>query len=118
MAVATGYTNSAVATASYTLVGSPSALSAPATAIATPDATLNAVVNTLGITGSYVFHYGTTSIALTSTTAATALPASTAPVAASAKLTTLATKTTYYFQVVVTTAGGSSSGSILSFTTN
>jgi uncharacterized repeat protein (TIGR03803 family) len=52
IAVVTGYTNSAVATAAYTLVGSPSALSAPATAIATPDATLNAVVNTLGITGS------------------------------------------------------------------
>ena len=118
IAVATGYTASAAASAAYTLVGSPSALSAPATAIATPDATLNAVVNTLGLTGSYLFHYGTSSTALTSSTAATALTASSAPVAASAKLTTLAAKTTYYFQVVVTTAGGSSSGSTLSFTTN
>lgn len=118
IAVATGYTASAAASATYTLVGSPSALSAPATAIATPDATLNAVVNTLGLTGSYLFHYGTSSTALTSSTAATALTASSAPVAASAKLTKLAAKTTYYFQVVVTTAGGSSSGSTLSFTTN
>ena len=118
IAVATGYTASAAASAAYTLVGSPSALSAPATAIATPDATLNAVVNTLGLTGSYLFHYGTSSTALTSSTAATALTASSAPVAASAKLTKLAAKTTYYFQVVVTTAGGSSSGSTLSFTTN
>ena len=118
IAVATGYTASAAASAAYTLVGSPSALSAPATAIATPDATLNAVVNTLGLTGSYLFHYGTSSTVLTSSTAATALTASSAPVAASAKLTTLAAKTTYYFQVVVTTEGGSSSGSTLSFTTN
>ena len=117
-AVATRYTNTAVASAAYKLVGSPSALSAPAASIATPDATLNAIVNTLGLTGSYLFHYGTSSTALTSSTAATALAASTAPMAASAKLATLAAKTTYYFQVVVTTAGGTSSGSILSFTTN
>jgi hypothetical protein len=40
------------------------------------------------------------------------------PVAVSAKLTTLATKTKYYFQVVVTTAAGTSSGVVQSFTTN
>jgi WD40 repeat protein len=118
IAVAAGYTDSAFASAAYTLVGSPSALSAPATAIATPNATLNAVVNTLGLAGSYVFHFGTSSTALTGSTAATALAASTAPVPVSAELTTLAAKTTYYFQVVVNTAGGTSSGSILSFKTD
>ena len=72
--------------------------------------TRETVVNPLGLTGSYLFHHGTSG---------TALSASTAPVAATVKSTTLAAKTTYYFQlVVVTTAGGSGSGSILSFTTN
>jgi len=118
IAVASGYTESAVATESYTLVGSPSVLSAPATAISTPDATLNAVINTLGLKGSYVFQYGTSSTALTTSTAKTSLSASATPVAVSAKLTTLKTKTTYYYQVVVTTAGGTSSGSVLSLTTN
>jgi hypothetical protein len=118
IAVATGHTKSAVASAVYTLIGSPSALSAPATAIATPKATLNAVVDTLGLAGSYVFQYGTSPTELTSTTTKTTLAASGASVKASAQLTTLKAKTKYYFQVVVTTAGGTSSGSVLSFTTN
>jgi len=118
IAVATGYTDSATASATYTLVGSPSALSSPATAIATPEATLNAYVNTFGLAGSYYFQYGTSSTALTSTTAKTALSAVATPVAAAAKLTTLKTKTTYYYQVVLTTAGGTAESSILSFTTN
>ena len=118
IALATGYTASAVAAASYTLIGSPSALAAPATAVSTSDATLNALVNTLGVTGSYIFQYGTWSTALTSSTPPTTLSASTIPVAAAAKLTTLQAKTTYHYRVVVTTVGGTSSGSILSFTTN
>jgi len=118
IAVATGYNNSVVATAAYKLIGTPSALAAPATLIATPDATLNAIVNTLGLTGTCYFQYGTSSAALTALTAKTALAAVATPVAASAKLTALKTKTTYYFQVVVATAGGTALGEILSFTTN
>jgi hypothetical protein len=76
------------------------------------------VVNTLGLTGSYIFQYGKSSTALTTSTSKTALSASTALVKASAQLTGLSTKTTYYFQVVATTAGGSCSSSVLSFTTN
>jgi hypothetical protein len=118
IAIASGFSSSAVATATYASIGSPSALAAPATAVATPDATLNAVVNTLGLSGSYYFQYGTASTALSSFTAKTALGSLTTPVAASATLTTLKSKTTYYFQVVVATAGGTATGEVLSFTTN
>ncbi len=118
IAQAPGYAESAVAAAGYAIVGSPSALAAPATAVSTSDASLNAVVNTLGVTGSYFFQYGTSSTALTSNTPKTPLSASTAPVNVSAQLTGLAAKTTYYFQVVVTTKSGISSGAVLSFTTN
>ena len=118
IAVAPGYSSSAVAKATYEILGSPSCLSAPATSISTPGTTLNAVVNTLGLTGSYIFQYGKSSTALTTSTSKTALSASTALVKASAQLTGLSTKTTYYFQVVATTAGGSCSSSVLSFTTN
>jgi hypothetical protein len=97
----------------------------PASSIGTPNATLNALVNTFGMTGSYYFEYGTSSTALTSTTAKTALPMSSlgsrigvAPVPVGAKLTGLTTKTTYYYQVVITTSAGISSGAVLSFTTN
>ena len=118
IAVAANYTNSAIASASYTLVGSPTALAAPATAISTPDATLNAIVNTQGLAGSYVFQYGTSSAALTSTTAKTTLGASTLAQSVNTQLTGLKAKTRYYYQVVVTTTGGTGTGAMLSFTTN
>jgi Chitobiase/beta-hexosaminidase C-terminal domain/Bacterial Ig-like domain (group 3)/Beta-propeller repeat len=103
--------------AAYTIVGSPSVLAGPATAIGAADATLNAYVNTLGLAGTWYFQYGTSSTALTSATAKTALGASTNRTQVSTQLTTLKANTTYYYQVVVTTAGGTTSGRILSFTT-
>jgi len=118
IAVAPSHANSPVAKAAYEIVGSPSCLASPATSISTPDTTLNAVVNTLGLTGSYIFQYGTSSTALTTSSAKTALSAYTAPVKASVQLTNLTGKTTYYFRAEVTTAGGACSGAILSFTTN
>jgi len=118
LAIAPGYGNSKAASLNLTIVGSPSALAAPATAIATPDATLNAVVNTLGLAGSYYFQYGTSGAALTTLTAKAALSGAATPVAVSAKLATLKTKTTYYFQVVVATAAGTALGEILNFTTD
>jgi hypothetical protein len=102
----------------YTIIGSPSVLASPATAIGTTNATLNAFVNTLGLTGSYYFQYGTTSTGLTSTTAKTALSASTTRAEVSTSLTTLTAATKYYYQVVVTTAGGTTNGTIQSFITN
>ena len=118
IATATGYAPSAVVTASYTSIGSPSALAAPATALGTTNATLNAVAYTQGLAGSYYFQYGTSSAALTSSTAKVTLSATATGQAAAAALTTLKSKTTYYFQVVVSTAAGTGSGEILSFTTN
>ena len=118
IAVSSHDADSVEASAVYTIVGSPAVLGAPATAISTPKATLNAYVNTLGLAGSYSFRYGTSSTALTSTSPTTALGASTARAMVSTQLTALVTKTTYYYQVVVTTAGGTTAGSIVSFTTN
>jgi len=117
IAVETGDTNSSVATAAYQIAGSPYALALPASAIGTTAATLNAVVNPGALTGTYVFHYGTSSSALTLSTAATSIGPWTEAEQVSAPLTGLAAKTTYYFQVVVTTNGGVSSGFVQSFTT-
>jgi hypothetical protein len=102
----------------YTIIGSPAVLAAPATAIGTAGATLNAFVNDLGLAGTYYFQYGTSSTALTSSTTKTALGASTTRAQVSAALSTLAASTTYYYQVVVTTAGGTTTGAVLSFKTN
>ncbi len=117
IAVETGYTNSAAATAAYTIVGSPTALASGATALTATSATLNGIVNTEGIVGSYQFDNGTSATALTSTTTSVTLPASSQNVAAATTLTGLTTNTTYYFKVVVTTAGGTASGTVLSFKT-
>jgi hypothetical protein len=118
VAIAEHDADSSEATAAYTIIGSPSVLGGPASAISTTGATLNAFVNTSGLAGSYYFVYGTSATALTTSTAKTALGASSTRVQAAAKLTTLTTKTKYYYQVVVSTAGGSAASGILSFTTN
>jgi hypothetical protein len=117
--------SSSVATASYSLVTAPTVLAAPASAIGTSKATLNALVNTFGMTGSFYFEYGTSSTALTNSTATTTLPASPlgsriglAPVPVSASITGLATKTTFYYRVVVSTPAGGSIAKVLSFKTN
>jgi len=102
----------------YVFAGTPTVLAYPATAIKTPAATLNAVVNTLGISGTYYFQYGTAAAALTKLTPVKALSASSNSVQVSAAITGLVSKTTYYFQVVVTTKSGTSTGEILSFTAN
>jgi hypothetical protein len=117
-AIQTGYTNSAVVSAAYMIIGSPSALAAPATSISTSGAMLNAMVNTFGLAGSYVFQYGTSSTALNTSTPKTALAASMAAVSVSRQLTGLTTRTTYYYRVVVTTTGGTGTCAVLSFTTN
>jgi hypothetical protein len=116
---------SAVVSATYTLLGAPAALGAPATAVSTTGATLHGWVNTFGMAGSYFFHYGTSSSALTKTTPAVALTGSAvgsvlsfAPVSASTSVTGLTTKTTYYFEVVVSTAAGWTTGAVQSFKTN
>jgi hypothetical protein len=104
--------------AEYTIIGSPTVLAGPATAVGTTGATLNAYVNTAGVVGSYAFHYGTSATALTTATTAAALSASATRTTASAALTALKSSTKYYYQVVVTTAGGTTAGAVGSFTTN
>ena len=61
----TGAPNGNVATAYYSFITAPTALAVPASAIATPAATLNALVNTYGMSGSYHFVYGTSATAMT-----------------------------------------------------
>ncbi len=120
-----GAPNSNVVSAYYSFLNAPTALAVPTSAISASNATLNALVNTNGMSGSYKFVYGSSATALTLSTPATPLARSVVgsritfvPVAVSAKLTSLAAKKTYYYQVVVTTAAGSSSGAVMSFTTN
>ncbi len=117
VAVATNDANSAVASSIINVIGSPSVLGAPATPVTTTTATLNAFVNSLGLTGTYIFHYGASATTLSSATASTALTASTTRVQAAANLTGLVSGKTYYFQVTATTNGGVTNGPILSFTT-
>ncbi len=118
IAVATGHSQSGVASATYAIVGSPMALASPATAIATPSATLNAIVDTMGISGSYYFRYGVSGTPLATLSATTTLNATAAPIKVSTAVTGLKTKTTYSYQVIVTTAGGVGEGAVLTFTTN
>lgn len=120
-----GAPNSNVAVANYSFLTAPTALAVGASSVSTPVATLNALVNTYGMSGSYHFLYGTSPTALTLSTPLTTLPSSSfgsrinfVPVAVSAKVTTLAGKTRYYYQVLVTTGAGTSSGAVLNFITN
>jgi hypothetical protein len=117
VAVATQDADSVVATSAINVIGSPSVLGSAATPVASTTATLNAFVNSLGLTGTYIFHYGSSATALSSATTATALTAAATRVAATANITGLASGKTYYFQVTATTAGGVTNGPILSFTT-
>ena len=121
MAAAPKFNNSATATAVYVIVGSPSALAAPATSIAASSATLNAMVSSGGLSGgTYQFQYATSKSALTSNpvvTSPASLKASSAPEQVQAAITGLKNATTYYFRAVVSTAGGTASGEILTFKT-
>jgi hypothetical protein len=118
VAVAGGDANSTVVSNAYTIVGSPSVLAGPATSVGTTSATVSAFVNTNGLTGSYVFRYGTSKTSLSNTTARTALSASKTRAQISLQLSNLKARTSYYYQVAVTTGGGTCSGAVLGFTTN
>jgi sugar lactone lactonase YvrE len=117
IAVATGYSPSAVATASYAFVTPPAIELATVLNIATPDATFEARVEAFNLAGSVWFTYGKSSTALTSQTPYVSVPAGGLGVA-SVTVKTLAGKTTYYYQAWVETSAGISSGPIQSFTTN
>jgi hypothetical protein len=118
IAVASGYSNSGIATALYTIVPSPSVLTLPASAIATTSATLNARVNNFGGAGNIWFVYGVSSAALTSTTQKISLASVSEMTTKSSNLTGLTSKKKYYYQAVVSSVGGTSYGAVVSFTTN
>jgi len=118
IAVATGYSNSTAAAATYTLVDSPAVLSLPATVITTSGAKLGALVYDQGAAGSVWFVYGTSATTLSKATSKAALTAASTAQQVSVSLTGLITKTVYYFQPVVSTIGGATYGTVLSFKTN
>ena len=126
-AAASGYNNSPTVSAAYTIVASPVALAAPASLIGTTTATLNALVNSNGVAGYFVFQVGATPASFSPLTPQTPLfretahvplSASTAQVTASTAVTGLRPATVYYYRVVVSTVGGTSQGAVLSFTTH
>jgi hypothetical protein len=114
---ASGYTNSGVSSATYTLVGSPEVFTGLASSTSTSSATLNATVHDYAAAGQVWFLWGP-STALTSSTPITTLPASGTALSVSAALTGLQSKTTYYFRPVAVTVGGTTYGAIQKFTTN
>jgi C1A family cysteine protease len=118
IAAGAAYANSPVTSATYTLVGSPVVLTGFATQIATPRATLNALVNDMGAAGQVYFVWGTSPNALNSKTAQVSIAAQAGGQNVSATLGTLSAKTVYYFRPVVSTVGGISYGAVQSFKTN
>jgi hypothetical protein len=117
-AVASGYLNSATASAAYTIATAPTVTTSAATSLSTSGATLNGTVTANNATTQYWFAYGTNKTALTSITTKTGALTGTTATPVTASLTGLKTKTTYYFQVVASNAAGTASGTVLSFTTN
>lgn len=117
IAVATGYTQSSVASASYVIATAPTVATSAATNLSTSGATLNGVVTANNASTQYWFMWGTNKSALTkTTTAVSGLNGATAK-SVTAALTGLTTKTTYYFQLVASNAAGKSSGTVVAFTT-
>ncbi len=118
IAVAMGYTNSAVASATYTIAVAPTVASKAATGLTTSGATLNGTVTANNSATQYWFAYGTSQTSLTSTTTKTGSLTGTTPSSVTATLTGLKTKTKYYFKAVASNVVGTKTGSVLSFTTN
>ncbi len=117
IAVASGYAQSAVASAVYTIATAPTVTSKAASSIGTTSATLNGAVTANNATTQYWFAYGASSTALTSTTTPTGALTGTSAKSVSAALTGLKAATTYYFQVVASNVVGATYGAVLSFTT-
>jgi hypothetical protein len=118
IAVATGYSQSAVAAGAYTLATTPTVTTRAATSQSTSGATLNGTVIANNATTQYWFAWGTSKTSLISNTTKNGPLTGTTSSAVAATLTGLKTKTTYYFQAVASNAVGTTSGAVLSFTTN
>jgi hypothetical protein len=98
IAIATGYTTSAVASAAYTIATAPAVTTKAATVLSTAGATLNGTVTANNATTQYWFAYGTSKTPLTSTTTKTGALTGTTATPVSAALTGLKGKTTYYYR--------------------
>jgi len=118
IAIAAGYSTSAVATVAYTIASAPAVTTKAATSLSSSGATLNGTVTADNATTQYWFVYGTSKTSLTGITSKTGALTGTTVTAVSTTISGLKTKTTYYFQVVASNAVGTASGTTLSFTTN
>jgi hypothetical protein len=106
----------AVQVSVVTAVPAPIVLTAPASAITTTGATVNAGIDPNGAATTYYFQYGTATTYGSKTSVLT-LPAASAGVPVNAKLTGLKPNTTYHYRIVATNPGGTSTGSDGTFTT-
>lgn len=104
------------ASAASTAPTAPAATTGSATDLAQSNATANGTVNPNGTDTSYYFQYGT-SASYGSNTPTTAAGAGTADVPAAAKLSGLASSTTYHFRVVAVSSAGTTDGADETFTT-
>jgi hypothetical protein len=119
--VAPGYSQSAPASALYTInipvATAPSVATMAVTNLGRSSATLNGTVTANNATTQYWFAYGTSNTALTGTTIRAGALTGTSATPVNATLTGLRPFTTYYFRVFASNAVGTTSGSVLSFTT-
>jgi len=117
IAVASGYSPSAVASASYTIATAPAVTTQAATGITASSAVLHGTVTANDAKTQYWFTYGTSSASLTSATAKTGALTGATATPVTATLTSLNANTTYYFKAVASNAAGTTNGDVLSFKT-
>ena len=118
LAVAPGYSPSAVSLWRGVIATAPTVTTKAATAVSTPNATLNGTVTANSEPTQYWFAYGTSKASLTATTAQQGPLTGTTATPVSATLSGLKSKTTYYFQLVAANLAGKTSSTVLSFTSN
>ena len=95
----------------------PTVVTGASTSVTTNSATLTGTVNPNGAATSYWFEYGTSSVALTSTTGTFSIGSGTSTLSVSAFAGSLTPNTTYFFRIVGSNAIGTTRGSIISLTT-
>lgn len=115
LAVSSASTPSSASAAPATSAA-PAATTGSATDVAQSSATANGTVNPNGTDTSYYFQYGT-STSYGSNTPSTAAGAGTVDVPVSAKLSGLASSTTYHYRVVAVSSAGTTDGADQTFTT-
>jgi hypothetical protein len=110
----TGSTSWKTRIASFLVSNAPSALSSNATAVAATTATLNGSVNPHGLSTSYYFEYGTSTL-FGSTTPVLSAGSGSSAVPVAANIAGLVAGSTYYFRLVATNSDGTSRSSARTF---